>query len=163
MGVTPVQVSTERIRNEGVFLQQLLLYPVLLTGERTRTDAEIIYDRVFPFYTGDGRATGYRIRFPDPDNTDAENYISLNRYYRGDTTLQVLGEQRDAVIFELQGEVSQRDPELGDISPTFTGYEIYAKNLGLVEYQRDLGAGGLQAGKLVRRISMAEYTGQSEE
>ncbi len=157
-GVTPVQVSTERVRNDGVYLQQLRLYPLLPTGERVRTEAEVIYDRVFPFYPKDGRATGYRVRFLDPDNSDAENYISLNRYYRGDTTLRIMGEDRQAVVFDLAGEVSQRDPELGDISPTFSGYEIYARGLGLVEYRRDLGPGGVSGGRLVQRLGMKQYT-----
>lgn len=158
-GVTPVQVSTERIRNEGAYLESLTLFPRLLTGARARTEAEVIYARTFPFHTGDGRASGYRVRFLDPDNSDAENYVSLNRYYRGDTVIDVLGETRKAVVFDLAGEVSQRDPQRGDISPTFTGYEIYARGLGLVEYLRDLGPGGRAGGKLVRRVPMDEFAG----
>ena len=70
-----------------------------------------------------------------------------------------MGEEVEAIVFDLLGEVSQRDPLEGDISPTFTGYEIYGRGLGLVEYQRNLGAGGILAGKLVRRISMPDYAG----
>ncbi|WP_116127673.1 hypothetical protein [Lewinella sp. IMCC34183] len=159
-GVTPAQVSTERVRNEGAYLQSLTLYPLLPDGERIRTDVEILYDRTFPFFPGDGLATGFRIRFPAPGTPGADNYVSLNRYYRGDTTLTVLGEEYEAVVFDLQGEVSQRDVRLGDISPTFTGYEIYARGVGLVEHYRDLGPGGEVGGKLIRRIGMEEYAAQ---
>lgn len=161
-GITPVQVSTERVRNEGVYLEQLTLYPPNTNGTRQRVETEVLYDRIFPFYPDDGLASGYRVRFQVPENSDAENYVSLNRYYRGDTTLTVLGEAREAIIFDLRGEVSQRDPELGDISPTFTGYEIYARGLGLVEYQRNLGQGGVAGAKLVRRMPMTEFAGSPQ-
>ena len=156
-GMTPVQVGRERLTNDGVRLEQLFLYPPDLNGVRQRVEADILYNRSFSFLLADGQAVGYRIGFSPPDNPDATNYVSLDRRYRGDTTLTVMKEAYAAIVFDLTGEVSQRDPELGDISPTFTGYEIYAKGLGLVEYYRDLGAGGTVAGKLVRRIPMADY------
>ncbi|PPK87903.1 hypothetical protein CLV84_0862 [Neolewinella xylanilytica] len=156
-GMTPVQVATERVRNDGVYLQKLTVYPPDTGGIRQQTEADILYDRTFPFYPADERATGYRVRFTPPGNPDAENYVSLNRYYRGDTTLEVMGETYEGVVFDLQGEVSLRDLREGDISPTFSGYEIYARDIGLVEYRRDLGAGGVAGGKLVRRIDMAEF------
>ncbi|NJB86817.1 hypothetical protein GGR26_002594 [Lewinella marina] len=161
-GITPVQVSTERVRNEGIHLEQLTLYPPGPSGQRQQVETEVLYDRVFPFYPNDGLASGYRVRFRVPENSDGQNFVSLNRYYRRDTTLTVLGEERRAVVFDLRGEVSQRDPELGDISPTFTGYEIYAEGLGLVEYRRDLGAGGVAGARLVRRMPMSEFAGEPE-
>ncbi|WP_116106210.1 hypothetical protein [Lewinella sp. IMCC34191] len=156
---TPVQVTTDRVRNDGVYLQKLTLYPPDTGGVRQQVDATILYDRVFPFYPDDERASGYRVRFVPPSNPDAESYVSLNRYYRGDTILEVMGDEVDAVVFDLKGEVSLRDQREGDISPTYTGYEIYAKNLGLVEYVRDLGAGGVAGGRLRRRLTMEEFLG----
>ncbi|CAH0998804.1 hypothetical protein LEM8419_00132 [Neolewinella maritima] len=161
-GMTPVQLARERITNEGVELEELFLFPPSLSGERKRVTTDIIYPRSFPFYLDDGRAVGYRIGFSPPDNPDATNYVSLDRTYQKDTTLTVMGQPRDAIVFGLTGEVSQRDPRLGDISPTFTGYEVYAEGLGLVEYYRDLGAGGTVAGKLIRRIPMADYAERFE-
>ena len=157
-GLTPVQVATERVRNEGVFLQKLTVYPPDTAGQRQRVDASILYDRTFPFRPDDEEASGYRVRFVPPDNPDAENVVSLNRYFRGDTTLDILGISVEAVVFDLAGEVSLRDAREGDISPTFTGYEIYGRDLGLVEYRRDLGAGGVSGGRLVRLLTMEEFT-----
>ena len=159
-GMTPVQVGRERITNDGVRLEQLFLYPPDLHGVRRRVEAEILYNRSYPFLLDDGQAVGYRIGFAPPDNPDATNYVSLDRRYRKDTTLTVMDRTYAAIVFDLAGEVSQRDPDLGDISPTFTGYEIYAEGLGLVEYYRDLGAGGTVAGKLIRRSPMADYAGR---
>lgn len=162
-GMTPDQVSRERITNEGVYLEQLTLYPPTLSGTRTQVETEVLYARTFAFYRDDGKATGYRVAFTPTENADATNYVTLDRRYRGDTTLTVMEETYQAIVFDLEGEVSQRDPLQGDISPTFTGYEIYAEGLGLVEYYRDLGAGGVSAGKLLRRIPMADYAGRFEE
>ena len=162
-GMTPDQVARERITNDGAHMEQLFLYTPPVGGQPRRIAADVLYGRTFPFLLNDGKATGLRVSFVPAENEDAINYVSLDRRFRSDTTLTVMGEEVDAIVFTLEGEVSQRDPELGDISPTFTGYEIYAEGLGLVEYQRDLGAGGLIAGKLVRRVPMAEYAGRFEE
>ena len=156
-GMTPDQVARERVTNEGVYMEQLTVYPPLLDGTAKAVEADILYGRTFPFEVPDGKATGFRIAFTPAENSDAINYVSLDRIYRGDTTLEVMGEPVAAIVFDLLGEVSQRDPVDGDISPTYTGYEVYAEGLGLVEYHRDLGAGGLIEGKLVRQIPMADY------
>lgn len=162
-GMTPAQVVRERITNGGAEMEQLTLYSALYTDTPTQIEARILYGRVFPFRLDDGKATGYRVAFTPPENEDATNYITLDRRYRSDTTISVMSEDYDAIVFALEGEVSQRDPLEGDISPTFTGYEIYAEGLGLVEYYRDLGPGGVIAGKLLRRIPMADYAGRFEE
>ncbi len=161
-GMTPVQLGRERITNEEVLLEELFLYPPDPSGTRQRILAELLYNRIFSFYLEDGRAVGYRIGFSPPDRPEATNYVSLDRRYRRDTTLMVMEQIYPAIVFDLQGEVSQRDPELGDVSPTFTGYEIYAKGLGLVEYYRDLGAGGTLDYKLIRRLPMADYAARFE-
>ena len=162
-GMTPDQLVRERIYNAGVMMEQLTVYPPLLSGTPTRVEAEILYGRTFAFELHDGKPVGYRVAYTPAENDDAINYVSLDRSYRGDTLLSVMGEQVEAIVFDLLGEVSQRDPLEGDISPTFTGYEIYGRGLGLVEYQRNLGAGGILAGKLVRRISMPDYAGGIRE
>ena len=156
-GLTPDQLTRERITNEGVSMEQLTLYPPDRDDHLLARDATVLYDRTFPFVLGDGLATGFRISFTPAGNPDATNIVSLDRIYRGDTLVNVLGEEYAAIVFDLRGEVSQRDPVEGDISPTFTGYEIYAEGLGLVEYARDLGPAGVLAGKLVRRLPMADY------
>ncbi len=161
-GMSPDQVTRERITNAGVQLEQLLLYPPTVDGQPQLTSANVLYGRVFPFLLDDGLPTGLRISFVPADNSDALNYVTLDRRYRSDTTLLVMDESYSAIVFDLEGEVSQRDPELGDISPTFTGYEIYAEGLGLVEYYRDLGAGITVSGKLIRRLPMADYAARFE-
>lgn len=152
---TPVQLSREQLTNEGVRLQELTLFEADSAGVVIPTQAEILYNQTFPFYLDEATPVGYRLRLNN--SVGRTTYVTLNRYFRYDTTLTVLGEAYDAILVELQGEVSQRDVVEGDISPTFTGYEIYAHGLGLVEYHRYLGAAGSTGGRLVRRLPMAEF------
>jgi hypothetical protein len=156
-GTTPDQVARERITNSGVNLEELTLFVPDSSGRRQRVETDIRYDRIFSFLLNDGKAVGYQVFFESPGPGQIGNLISLDRVYRGDTSLTVTGETVDAIVFDLYGQVSQRDAELGDISPAFSGYEIYARDLGLVEFRRDLGAGGVAGAKLVRRIPMPEY------
>ena len=162
-GMTPDQLVRERIQNDGVMMEQLTVYPPLLSGMPKQVEAKVLYGRTFAFRLHDGKPTGFRVAYTPAENDDATNYVSLDRIYRSDTLLTVMGKETEGIVFDLLGEVSQRDPLEGDISPTFSGYEVYARGLGLVEYQRDLGAGGILAGKLVRRIPMADYAGRFKE
>lgn len=156
---SPAQQSREEIRNDGVYLRTLSLLPTDSMGVAQEVKTEIIYDQSFPFYLDDGTDTayGYRIKFNMPDAPDVVNYVSLDRRFSRDTSINVLGKNYDALLFTLEGEVSLRDAEEGDISPQFAGYEIYAKGLGLVEYKRELGSGASLGGRLVERVPMAEF------
>lgn len=157
--LSPQQQSREEVTNEAVFLRELTLYTTDSSGISTAIPTELIYNKVFPFYLkeNDAEAYGYRISFTPPDQPDAVNYVTLNRRFAGDTSLVIMGETYPAIRFNLEGEVSLRDPEEGDISPTFTGYEIYARGVGLVEYKRQLRPGASLGGKLVESIPMSEF------
>ena len=158
-GLNPVQLSREQLMNDGVRLRELTLFEADSAGRAIPTQAEILYNQTFPFYLDETTAAGYRLRLAN--SIGRTTYVTLNRYFRNDTTLSVMGEERDAILVELQGEVSQRDAVEGDISPTFSGYEIYARGLGLVEYYRDLGAAGTTGGRLIRRLPMAEFAART--
>jgi len=163
---SPRQQTSQQIRNDGVFIRDLMLLQSDSAGVATPVSTEVIYDRTFPFYLNDDadRApNGYRLSFTDPANETTTIFVSLNRTYRGDTTISVLGESHPAIVFDLAGEVSERDTELGDISPQFTGYEIYAKGLGLVAYERTLSVGTTLGGRLRERIGMDDFLERLEK
>ncbi|MTB49480.1 hypothetical protein [Lewinella sp. W8] len=157
--LSPQQQGREEITNDAVELRELTLFTTDSAGISAPIPTELIHDRTFPFYVDEAtsEAYGYRIRFVAPDQPEVVNYVTLNRYFAGDTTVTVMGESYPAIRFNLEGEVSLRDPEEGDISPTFSGYEIYARGLGLVEYRRILRPGASLGGKLVESIPMPEF------
>ncbi len=157
---SPEQQGRERIRNEGVYLEELTMLPADSNGVAQPVPTEIIYAKTFPFYLDGNDPTpyGYRMKFTPLESPDATNFVTLNRRYRSDTTISIMGEEYDAIVFDLEGEVSLRDPEEGDISPGFTGYEIYARGLGRVAYERTLAPEATFGGRLVERIPMPEFT-----
>ena len=155
----PQQLAREEITNEGVRLRELTLLGVDSAGRAVPTTTDIQYDLSFPFYLGEATApAGYRLSYSD--RAGQQTFVTLDRRYRSDTTIYVLGAEYDAVVFDLAGEVSLRDAVDGDISPSFAGYEVYARGLGLVEYVRNLGAAGSLGGRLVGRVPMPEFAGR---
>jgi hypothetical protein len=157
---SPRQQTRQEIENDGAYVRDLLLLQSDSSGMAIPTSTELLYDRAFPFYLEEGgnlKASGYRLRFVSPANEATTTYVSLNRSFRGDTTINVLGKDYPALVFDLAGEVSERDTELGDISPQFSGYEIYAKGLGMVQYERTLSVGATLGGRLVERIGMDDF------
>ncbi|MEM9258133.1 MAG: hypothetical protein AAGA62_00720, partial [Bacteroidota bacterium] len=121
--MAPEQQGREEIRNDGVYLRDLTLLVTDSSGIATTAKATILYDRVFPFYLSPEatEAYGYRLHLRPPENPDATTFVTLNRRFRGDTSITLLGKAYPAIVFDLDGEVSLRDPEEGDISPQFTG------------------------------------------
>jgi hypothetical protein len=163
---SPSQQTRLEIENDGAYIRDLMLLKADSAGLAIPIPTDVLYDRAFPFYLNDitdQAASGYRIRFVDPANETTTTYVSLNRAFRGDTTINVLGENYPGLVFDLAGEVSERDTELGDISPQFSGFEIYAKGLGLVEYQRELGAGVSLGGRLTERVEMDAFIERVEK
>ena len=159
---SPQQLSREEVTNDGMRMRELTVFELDSAGISLPNRTDILFDRSFPFYLEDPpAAAGYRLKFASSNTRTT--YVSLNRYYRADTTVTILGQQREAIVFDLLGEVSQRDRDEGDISPTFSGYEIYARDLGLVEYYRELGAAGTIGGKLAGRMLMSEFAARQEQ
>ncbi len=160
----PQQQSRQEIKNDGVYLREVTLLRPDTSGSVTMPTT-LLYDKAFPFYLEEEpeEAYGYRLSFTDPATPEVKTYVSLNRRYERDTAVVVGDRIYRALLFSLEGEVSMRDPEAGDISPQFTGYEIYAEGLGLVEHRRELGSGAALGGRLKERITMAELLERLEE
>lgn len=160
----PKQQSRQEIKNDGVYLREITLLRPDTNGP-VAMPTTLIYDQAFPFYLEDAttQAYGYRLSLTDPATPEVLTYVTLNRRFERDTAV-VLGDRiYRALLFSLEGEVSLRDAEAGDISPQFTGYEIYAEGVGLVEYRRELGSGAALGGRLKERITMAELIKRVEK
>ncbi|WP_020567401.1 hypothetical protein [Neolewinella persica] len=155
----PKQQSRQEIKNDGVYLREITLLRPDTSGPSLPMPTTLIHDRAFPFYLSDEatEAYGYRLSFTDPDRPQTLTYVTMNRRFERDTTIEVLGKNYPGLLFSLEGEVSLRDTEEGDISPQFTGYEIYAKGLGLVEHKRELGSGASLGGRLQERLTMEDF------
>jgi hypothetical protein len=155
----PRQQSRQEIKNDGIYLREVTLLRPDTSGPSLPMPTTLIHNKAFPFYLNaePNEAYGYRLSFTDPDRPQALTYVTMNRRYERDTTIEVLGKNYPGLLFSLEGEVSVRDTEEGDISPQFIGYEIYAKGLGLVEHKRELGSGASLGGRLQERMTMEEF------
>ena len=155
----PQQQSRQEIKNDGVYLREITLLRPDTSGPSVPMPTTLIHDKAFPFYLSPdpAEAFGYRLSFTDPNRPQALTYVTLNRRFERDTTIMISGKNYPGLLFSLEGEVSLRDTEEGDISPQFTGYEIYAKGLGLVEHKRELGSGASLGGRLQERLTMEEF------
>jgi hypothetical protein len=155
----PKQQSRQEIKNDGVYLRDITLLRSDTSGPSVAMPTTLIHDKAFPFYLKPEptEAFGYRLSFTDPDQPQTLTYVTLNRRFERDTAITVLGKKYPGLLFSLEGEVSLRDTEEGDISPQFTGYEIYAKGLGLVEHKRELGSGLSLGGRLRERLTMEAF------
>lgn len=155
---SPQQLAQEEVTNDGIRMRKLTVFSPDTSGIVHPTEMDIIFDKSFPFYLRETpEAYGYRMSGQMKAGSSETTFVTLNRHFRKDTSVFVLGEERAAIIFDLAGEVSLRSQEDGDFSPSFSGYEIYAKGVGLVEYHRNLGAGGTLGGKLANLSGMAEF------
>ncbi|MEM6877602.1 MAG: hypothetical protein AAF544_03515 [Bacteroidota bacterium] len=155
----PYQQLTERIYNDGVVLQQLSLDFPDSTRASRMVDAEILAGNVFPFYLEEEENPAYvtDLQFAIPEPPGGRQLATFNRQYLRDTSLEVLGEDREAVVFKMVAEYYVEDETQGGIPSKIEGYEIYANGLGLVETYRETSGGiTLLNEKLVEQISMNE-------
>lgn len=157
--LNPSTLISEAITNEGVETHQVLIYDTDSTGHSIVANADINFNQGFPFMIArsdkDEQATQvYQIDY-SPKNTPNTRYrITYNRRFERDTLAILEGLEYPAILFSMTGETSVRDAVEGDISPTFQGYEIYAKGVGLVESYRHFDGGFVLHQKLKERFPM---------
>lgn len=138
----PQQFVREEMLNEGMVLADLYLYEPDSTGRQQQVRAEVLSGSVFPFFVDPSSPAIYlyKVHFQLPSQPPhASTTLIVNRQYAGDTTFTFDGEVYDAIRLQLRGVVEVRDTVSGNIEPQFTGEEIYARGLGLVEYWRRVG------------------------
>ena len=161
----PGQQVTEQIFNEGVVLKQLAIAFPDTSGNMNMVNAEIEAGNAFPFYLDAEERPAYvaKLSFQDELSQGNRQEITFNRQYLRDTTVNVIGKEYDALIFKLVAEFYIEEAGLGGVQPGLTGYEIYAKGLGLVESHRETESGTVILNdKLVEVISMEEMISRAE-
>ncbi len=155
----PELLANYRMVENGIKAEGLYLFYPDSTDKRIQVEAELVQRDVFPFRVEEGGGIYlYHARWIDPSDPDRQTAIIRNRYYAGDTTVTVLGEDRAGVIFQLR-ELLQ-DDQAGLFEQEYTGLEIYAKGVGLVYYRKDLTDELRLAYRLTDRYPMARLESQ---
>ena len=103
----------------------------------------------------------YKIRWEPPQDSGAVITLIKNRRYLKDTVVNVLGEEREAVVFDVQ-ELLEYDQN-GVFEQRYGGQEVYARGIGLVYYKKSVGDQMRWDYALHRRYPMTELEKQFEQ
>ncbi|MEM9835342.1 MAG: hypothetical protein AAF828_02500 [Bacteroidota bacterium] len=160
---TPASLIKEEITNGGVITRELSIFATDSTGRSREAKAEVLAGNAFPFYLDHEQrpAYVYQARYAPPTDPASKITLTYNRQYDRDTSLVIMGERREAIVFSLKGETDINDPVNGSMSPQFSGYEIYAKGIGLVEDYRNFN-GFVFHKRLKDRFSMQELQARAK-
>ncbi|MCB0628175.1 MAG: hypothetical protein KDD15_00535 [Lewinella sp.] len=152
----PLQLVREEMVSNGMLLQDLFLYLPDSNGRQERLAAEVLVGNVFPFSVGDSSGIFlYKVKFDLPNEMGRTTTLIKNRRYLGETKYEFQGETYDAIRFEVRELIEDVSVTEGSIEPQFDGEEIYALDLGLVYYKKNLG-GQTIAYELADRYSMEQ-------
>jgi len=152
------QIVREKMVDNGALTREVFLYETdTATEKQIQIPTVIGSPNAFPFQVSDSLGVFlYSINYKPLFDTAATIYLVRNRSYLGDgPDFELEGRQYPTVMFKIREAIgSQKE---GNAEVEGTGVEHYAKELGLVYYQKTYGSGFFSIeGKLKERISMQE-------
>lgn len=151
---TVQQLSNEVVVKNGVILNDLFLYGTdTLTGKQIQNPVRVEWDNAFPFEVTD--STGaflYKIYWTDYENPQQKIRLIRNKHFMGEDSYTYKGETVNCVRF-LVKELLEIE-EVGFQELKYTGTELYAKDIGLVYYNKKMDGQIVQEYELVDRYDM---------
>ena len=150
------QLSNEEVVSTGVILDDLFLYATdTITGVQQQNPVRVEWDNAFPFEVTDStQAYLYKIYWTEIENPTQKVRIIRNRHFMGDATYSYKGKEMDCVRFLVKEVIEVEEEGFQELS--FLGTELYAKNLGLIYYNKTVDGQLVQEYELVDRFSMEE-------
>lgn len=136
---TPIQFVREEVVKNGMTLSDFYFYTTdSLTQKQNRVPVEILNNNVFPFTVNETQpgVLLFSIKWDDPEPTGTEYTLIRNRQFAGDTTYVYQGKTYDAVQFYVRELIDNYNE--GHLETEYDGLEIYAKDLGLVYFQKNV-------------------------
>lgn len=144
------QLTNEEIVKNGVILNDFYLYETdSLTGQQKQNPVRVEVDNVFPFEVTD--STGlflYKVFWRDYDQPNQKYRLIKNRHYMGEDTYTYKGQSLACVRF-LNRELLEIE-EVGFQEVTYNSVELYAKNIGLVYFRKEI------EGNVVQEYELAD-------
>jgi len=135
------QLSVEQVVASGSLLKEYKFYELDSTGLQKATDVQIIHPNVFPFVVKDSTVVYlFNIEWPDSQNPDWSTNLTRNRRYMGETTYTYQGKSIPAIKFLVNDLVETKQEGYQEVR--ISGYELYAKGIGLVYYEKLIGTDG---------------------
>lgn len=136
---TPFQFVREEMVENGMTLADFYFYETdSLTNTQSRIPVEIQSKNVFPFYVDEEKPSVllYSIQWDDPKDLETKLTLVRNRQFAGDTTYIYQNKKYAAIKFYVR-ELIDNFKE-GHLEQEYDGLEIYAKNLGLVYFEKNV-------------------------
>ncbi len=136
---TPQQFVREELTSNGMTLADFYFYSTdTLTGKQNQVPVEIEAKNVFPFTVNEEKpgVLLFTIKWTEPDTTQTELTLIRNRQFAGDTTYIYQGKEHEAVQFYVRELIDNNNQ--GHLETEYDGLEIYAKDLGLVYFEKNV-------------------------
>lgn len=150
----PEQFSTEEKISNGMLLTQSVLYQKDSLEKQISMPMEIKVGSVFPFEVRDsGGVFVYNVKWHDADDPEKFTNLIRNRSFAGDTTYVFNGKGAPAVKMAVREKVESYDN--GFIEHEFNTLEIYAENIGLVYFRKEVTPDLIIEYQLVDRYPMS--------
>ncbi len=150
------QLTNEEIVKNGVILNDFYLYETdSLTGKQLQNPVLVEVDNVYPFEVTD--STGlflYKVFWKDYNNPNQKYRLIKNRHYIGTATHSYKGKTVDCVRF-FNKELLEIE-EVGFQELKYNSVELYAKNIGLVYFRKEIENNVVQEYELVDIYDMAD-------
>ena len=160
-GLIPFQVIIEELLPKGMWLNSLLLNETDSIGQQQQTSVEVIAGTTFPFEVRDsGGVFLYKVRWTTPANPNVTTTLIKNRRYLGETTYSFGGKEHECVLFDVKELFEYDDKKEGYFEQELDGFEVYAKNIGLVYYRKGIGETVMLEYGLHDRYTMEELEDQ---
>ena len=161
MGYDPEFNPDQFIREEKVSNGMLLLdfytyESVDSVGNKTQVQADIAAGNVFPFYVKKPANVLLTSLSWKPEGEDgAKINLVRNRQFTNDTSFVFKNKNIPSVIFKTI-ELIEHD-EQGRLPIEYDGTEVYAKNIGLVRFKKNISKGYQMAYELKDIYTMEEF------
>jgi hypothetical protein len=167
----PEEFSREEILEAGTIRRESTIYWPDSTGKSLQIPVYIKQGAVFPFAVKDSNSRFlFEINWaPEPQDPYHIVHLTRNRSYVSDTTWTFNGRQVDAIKLrvreELEDKYAAQSPSIykGSLTLRYDGYEIYARDIGLVYYRKDFDNGPPVVYQLTLRTTMAAIEEQSRK
>jgi len=133
----PQQLTVEERISNGMLLTKSIVYQSDSTGKQQSMPMEIEVGSVFPFEVRDsGGVFVYNVKWHDAVDTSKFTRLIRNRSYGGATDYTFNEKNYDAIQLNVAEKVESYDE--GFVEHSFGGYEVYAKDIGLVYYKKNV-------------------------
>lgn len=132
------QFFRAEVVSNGCLMEDYFLYLTDSLGQQTRFAADIQAANAFPFSVRDsGGVFLFKLEWTFQEAPLRTTTLIRNRRYIGRDTFDYQEQSYDCIAFEVKELVD--DYNEGHLEKQYNGIELYAKDIGLVYYKKEIG------------------------